>query len=155
MSRLQRCAIGVVTVLAAYAAAGCSAATWQGVAQGLADASAAQNAAASSAKLMLFGGPNHKTYLGCVNCNEFAPDSILNEYGLHGSKYAADSLVNQYSQFGSPYSSYGACSPYASDPPVIVDGNGRFYGRLTMNRYHPQATHNEGLLAWLAAICAD
>lgn len=136
------------------AAAGCSAATWQGVAQGLAQASAAQNAG-ELPKLMLFGGLNHKTYLGCVNCSEFASDSIFNEYGLHGSEYATESVVNPYSQFGSPYSSYSACSPYASDPPVIVDGNGEFYGRLTMNHNHPQATRNESLVGWLVTVCSD
>jgi hypothetical protein len=56
-------------------------------------------------------------------------------------------------EFGSKYSMYSACNPYAVDPPVIVDGNGQFYGRLTLNRYHPQATNNSTLLGWLAAVC--
>jgi hypothetical protein len=38
----------------------------------------------------------------------------------------------------STYSDYGACNPYANDPPVIVDSGGYFYGRLTSNVYHPQ-----------------
>jgi hypothetical protein len=131
--------------------AGCSAATWQGVAQGLA---AASPTAAPAAKLMVFGGADHKT-LGCVNCNEYASDSIFNSYGTHGSKYAVDSVSNHYSHFGSAYSTEGACSPYASDPPVVVDGNGQFYGRLTLNQYHPQRINDSRLLAWLAAICVD
>ena len=105
--------------------------------------------------LMLFGGAGHKTYLGCVNCSEYASDSVFNEYGVHGSKYPVDSVLNPYGQFGSQYSSYGACSPYATDPPVIVDGSGQFYGRLTMNVYHAQRTRDSRLLAWLAAVCAD
>jgi hypothetical protein len=90
-----------------------------------------------------------------VNCNEYASDSIFNSYGPHGSKYAVDSVLNHYGQFGSAYSTEGACSPYASDPPVIVDGNGQFYGRLTLNQYHSQRTNDSRLLAWLAAICVD
>ena len=155
MTRPLRRTIGILIAFVVSAGVGCSTATWQGVAQGLADASASQNAARSSAKLMLFGGLNHTTYLGCVNCSDYASDSIFNQYGSHGSKYATESVLNPYGQYGSRYSTYGACSPYASDPPVIVDGNGQFFGRLTMNHYHPQATHNEQLLAWLAAICSD
>lgn len=104
---------------------------------------------------MLFGGPGHDTYLGCINCNEYSTDSVFNEYGPHGSRYSANSILNPYSQFGSRYSTFGACNTYASDPPVIVDRDGRFYGRLTLNQYHRQATRDGRLLAWLAGVCAD
>ena len=63
------------------------------------------------------------------------------------------SIANHYSEYGSRYSMYGACNPYATDPPVIVDGNGSFYGRLTLNGYHAQRTGDTRLLAWLAAVC--
>ena len=130
---------------------GCTAATWQGIGEGL----AAAQAGSRSVKLMLFGELGHNTYLGCVNCNEYAADSIFNEYGTHGSRFAANSVTNHFSEYGSAYSAYGACNPYATDPPVIVDRNGAFYGRLTLNQYHAQRTRNEHLLAWLAAVCAD
>lgn len=102
---------------------------------------------------MIFGGPGHDTYLGCLSCPEYSGDSVFNEYGSHGNPYGAASIHNSYSQFGSPYSPYSACNPYASDPPVIVDGDGDFYGRLTLNRSHPDATRNGEILAWLAAVC--
>jgi hypothetical protein len=92
---------------------------------------------ATAAKLMIFGGDGHRTYLGCLNCSEYAADSVHNQYGTHGSPYNSESILNHYSQFGSPYSTESACNTYASDPPVIVDGNGRYYGRLTLNQYHP------------------
>jgi len=104
-------------------------------------------------KRMLFGGPNHRTYLGCVNCSAYAADSILNAYGNHGSKYATDSVLNPYGDFGSRYSNYSMCNPYASDPPVIVDGAGNFYGRLTANPYHRQATNDAVLRGWVTATC--
>jgi hypothetical protein len=38
---------------------------------------------------------------------------------------------------------------------VIVDESGRFYGRLTLNRYHPQLGVGASFMAWLAAACRD
>ncbi|MDP9646148.1 hypothetical protein [Paraburkholderia caledonica] len=108
---------------------------------------------AQATKLMLFGSEDHKTYLGCLNCSEYATDSVHNEYGDHGSQYATDSIFNRYGQYGSPYSNDSPCNQYANDPPVIVDGNGAFYGRLTLNAYHPQANKNEKLQGWLAGLC--
>jgi hypothetical protein len=59
---MRRVSIRVVIALTGCVAcgltAGCSAATWQGVAQGLA---AASPTAVPAAKLMLFGGTDHKT----------------------------------------------------------------------------------------------
>lgn len=69
-------------------------------------------------KLMIVGGEGHKTYLGCLSCSEYATDSVFNQYGNYGSRYAIDSVWNHYSDFGSRYSNYGACNPYANDPPV-------------------------------------
>ncbi|HLJ85678.1 MAG TPA: hypothetical protein VKZ53_02585 [Candidatus Angelobacter sp.] len=109
--------------------------------------------AQAPAKLMLFGGLNHKTYLGCLNCSEYVTDSISNEYGIHGSSYSSDSIKNHYSEYGSAYSTYSACNQYASDPPVIVDSNGIYYGRLTLNEYHSQIGVGRDYTDWLKVIC--
>src|SRR5262249_3499377 len=107
-------------------------------------------------KLMLFGGQNHETYLGCLNCSEYARDSIFNEFGQAGNRYSTNSIWNAYGQFGSLYSSYSACNPYASDPPVIVDAEGSFYGRLTVNEYHAQIASGRQYLSWLKTkVCAQ
>lgn len=108
---------------------------------------------ASNQKLMLFGGNNHTVYLGCLNCSEYATDSLLNKYGPHGSPYSTESIFNHYSQYGSAYSTESSCSQYASDPPVIVDGNGAYYGRLTLNRYAKGIGIGTEYMGWLAAIC--
>lgn len=105
------------------------------------------------AKLMLFGGVDHKIYLGCLNCSEYATDSVKNTYGTHGSAYSQDSIFNHYSQYGSPYSTESACNEYASDPPVIVDQDGKFYGKLTLNRYAREIGAGVQLVAWLSAVC--
>jgi hypothetical protein len=108
------------------------------------------------AELMIFGGENHKTYLGCLNCPRYSQDSIYNQYGEHGSRYSTESIWNSYSECGSRYSNYGVCNPYATDPPVIVDANGHYYGRLTMNRYHAQLGDGASFIEWLATnVCQN
>lgn len=105
-------------------------------------------------KIMVFGGLDHKTYLGCLNCSQYATDSVLNQYGQHGSRYALDSIWNHYSEYGSAYSMYGACNAYASDPPVIVDANGNYYGRLTLNKYHAEIGSGQRYYQWLKqSVC--
>lgn len=112
-------------------------------------AAGAAGSQAQPAKLLIFGGADHKTYLGCLNCNEYASDSVFNTYGDHGSPYSTQSIWNHYGEFGSSYSVYGACNAYASDPPVIVDQNGAYYGRLTVNEYHPQRGVGAKYYDWL------
>ncbi|MDR5731265.1 hypothetical protein QCE47_02730 [Caballeronia sp. LZ025] len=106
-------------------------------------------AIAQSTPLLLFGGHDHKVFLGCLTCSEYASNSVHNEYGPHGSAYASESIFNHYSDYGSAYSSNSPCNQYANNPPVIVDEDGGFYGRLTLNQYHAQANQNENLRVWL------
>jgi hypothetical protein len=148
MNRLSIVLVGVVAVLSW---GGCNKATWASAAQGA--AAGLNGAAAAPQKLMVFGGDGHKTYLGCLNCSEYASDSVLNQYGTYGSPYSSQSIFNKYSEFGSKYSQYGACNQYATDPPVIVDHDGRFYGRLTLNQYHSQLGIGRQYLGWLGALC--
>jgi hypothetical protein len=103
---------------------------------------------------MVFGGVDHKTYLGCLNCNEYASDSILNAYGTHGSAFSTESIWNHFSEYGSEFSTYSACSASASDPPVIVDGTGAYYGRLSINQYHSQLGAGAKYHDWLTeTVC--
>ena len=132
------------------AAIGCSPAMRSAAGAALGAAAAAP--VAPTAKIMICGGEGHRTYLGCLSCSEYSTDSIFNAYGNHGSRYSNASIWNQYYDFGSRYSIYGACNPYATDPPVIVDQEGNFYGRLTMNGYHPQIGLGAQYRAWLANV---
>lgn len=109
--------------------------------------------AAAPVKLMLFGGIGHKTYLGCLNCSQYESDSVLNKYGDYGSRYGDASIFNPYGDFGSAYGEYSACNRYAADPPVIVDKDGHFYGRLTINTF-AERTNSERTNAWIAGVCA-
>src|SRR5579864_6734548 len=66
----------------------------------------------SDTKLMIFGGSGHRIYLGCLNCSEYATDSVRNTYGPHGSSYADASVFNRYGDYGSAYSDWSSCNPY-------------------------------------------
>ena len=110
-------------------------------------------AGAPGADYLIFGGPGHETYLGCLSCPASDSESALNEYGTYGSPYSSTSIANPYSKFGSPYSSYSACNPHASDPPVVVDRQGSYYGRLTMNEYNRDQIEGPNTLAWLRSVC--
>lgn len=96
---------------------------------------------------MLFGGEGHKTYLGCLNCNEFASDSVMNEVGRHGSTVHSDSIFDRVGRFGSVVSQDSACNIAASDPPVIVDGQGRFFGAPDRERLPSRANNKPDISA--------
>jgi hypothetical protein len=150
-------ALSFVLSLLAIPVSGCSPTARGNI--GAVAAGAAQGAGATetgTGKLMIFGGADHKTYLGCLNCSQYTADSIFNEYGQHGSRYSSESIWNQFAEYGSAYSQYGACNAYATDPPVIVDGSGKYYGRLTLNQYHPELGAGASYYNWLQqSVCAD
>lgn len=97
--------------------------------------------AEAAEKLMIFGGRNHDVYLGCLNCSEYAIDSV-------------HSIFNSFSIYGSKFSSLSPCNEFATEPPIIVDEEVNFYGRLTLNNSHRQANTNESLIRWLkSSVC--
>ncbi len=51
-------------------------------------ATGAGAAAQNDPALLLFGGADHRTFLGCLNCGQYEGESICNKYAEHGSKYA-------------------------------------------------------------------
>ena len=71
------------------------------------------------------------TYLGFFG-NEYASESIMNNYGSYGSPYTANSVRNDYSQYGSAFGLYSANNPYSSNPPLIIK-SGQLIGYLTNN----------------------
>src|SRR5438876_746569 len=84
----------------------------------------AQVATVPGRKIMLFGGVNHTTYLGCLSCNEFASDSVLNTSGRYGSEFQTGSIFNSFGPYGSKFQSTSACYDFATNPPVTVDNRG-------------------------------
>lgn len=111
---------------------------------------------AKTHKIMLFGGDGHKVYLGCLSCSSSVSDSVRNKFGPHGSRFASESVWNHFSDYGSKFSDYGVCNQFATDPPVIVDEDGTYYGRLTLNRYHAEIGAGKQLIDWLnSEVCEN
>lgn len=98
--------------------------------------------------LLLFGGDDHKTFLGCLNCVDTSEFSVCNEYGHFGSEYSSDSIWNEYGHFGSEYSSQSPWDGYSSDAPIIVDKDGNSFGYFTVNEFH----HDRTRINWLVAV---
>jgi hypothetical protein len=93
--------------------------------------------------ILIFGGEKHNVYLGCLNCNKFENSSIWNIYGDNGSKYNDVCIWNEYSDFGGEYSDQSPFNKYASNPPVLVDSDGNFYGYFTADEYFRKRTTNK------------
>ena len=74
---------------------------------------------AQAQTLKIYGGADHDVYLGKLNASNFDSELIWNGYGTYGSEY----------------SSYSPFNEYASNPPVLVDDDGNFYGYFTINAY--------------------
>jgi hypothetical protein len=89
--------------------------------------------------LRIFGGYDHRTFLGYLTCNASDNDSIFNKSGQFGScsSYGTDDSLycrGAFAKFGDTgiLANESACSPGANDPPVIVDQQGRYYGRFSV-----------------------
>ena len=97
-------------------------------------------------ELLLFGGPNHDVFLGCLNCSKYDTGSVWNKYGDFGSRYSDKSIWNRYGTYGSKYSDECPWNRYGQTPPVIVDRAGNFYGYFTANAYFPKRTTIKAML---------
>jgi hypothetical protein len=153
--RAHRATAALVAEIAAAAFVGYAAYKWGNsigtFAQSL-DNSAARQA---PSKVMLFGGPNHKTYLGCLTCLKGDSESVSTPGGRYGPPIGAEGIWNPVGQFGSPVSPYSACNPVAADPPVIVNEQGNYLGRLTLNRAHLQIGQGNKFYDWLrTTVCS-
>ena len=95
--------------------------------------------------LLLFGGEDHKTFLGCLNCAARDTSSVCNKYGK-GSKYDSDSIWNKYGDFGSKYSSDSPWNKFTNSAPIIVDKDGASYGYFSANKFHTDRTKIKSLV---------
>ncbi len=89
---------------------------------------------AQTPALLLYGGDDHQTFLGCANCSKFEGDSICNQFGQFGSEFQSDSIWNMFGTYGSKFNSSSPWNEFAQRSVAIVDRNGGFYGYLTANK---------------------
>lgn len=102
---------------------------------------------------LVFGGENYKTFYGCLTCPATDASSINNPYSEYGNKLSVSSVLNKFNPIRNPYDAYSMCNKMAINPPIVVDGNGKFYGELTLNTARPGRTRAPYLQGWLAASC--
>ncbi len=96
-----------------------------------------------SQTLHLYSGKDNNLYLGCLNCSEFDQNSVWNNYGTYGNKFSQKSIWNEYGTYGSLFSSESPWSEFSTNPPVIVDKEGNFYGYLTVNKFYKKRAEFE------------
>ena len=100
-------------------------------------------ASAATPALLLFGGKDHNTFLGCLNCSRLDSGSVCNRFGDFGSQFSDASIWNQFGDYGSRFADTSPWNRLASEPPVVVDKDGSFYGYFTANRFHDRRTNNK------------
>lgn len=133
----------------------CSPALVRGISQDVAalNGQAPQPAGVPGQAIYIFGGTNHRVFLGCLSCSSTAANAITNQYGEFGSRFG-ETVLNRFSDYGSKYSDLSACNPYANDPPVVVGADGTYYGRLSMNPRFTTGPHVHIAAAWITSVCA-
>ena len=101
----------------------------------------------------VWGGASHTQYLGfftCVFCQEFASESINNQFGSYGSQFSSTSIRNQFSSYGSQFSADSVCNQFASNPPRVYNSNRTvYYGELTINQFRGEAIKTATIVNWL------
>jgi len=71
--------------------------------------------------------------LGVITQNEFAANSILNEFGKYGSEFSATSIFNHFGKYGSEFSQLSPFNEFTTTPPQIITPSGQFLAYLTKN----------------------
>jgi hypothetical protein len=98
--------------------------------------------------LLLFGGQDHKDFLGCLNCVNTSQASVCNELGKYGSEFNSDSIWNSFGKYGSSFSEYSPWNSFTDKAPIIVDRDGKSYGYFSVNAFH----HDRTRIKWLVAV---
>jgi hypothetical protein len=98
--------------------------------------------------LLLFGGQDHKDFLGCLNCVNTSQASVCNQMGKYGSAFNTNSIWNSFGKYGSSFSEYSPWNSFADKAPIIVDKDGKSYGYFSVNAFHCDRTR----IKWLVAV---
>jgi len=110
--------------------------------------------APTTARFEVWGGPNQSVFLGCWNCNQFAAESVFNQFGKYGSRFSQTSIWNHFSPYGSEFNTNGACNQFATNPPILLNTSTRRFSELTLNPFRPFAERDSTIVGFLrTTIC--
>jgi len=122
----------------------------------MAPAGHAQNSM-TKPSIQIYAGPLHRDYLGCLNCDQFDPLSIWDNYGAFGLDNAYPDM-SRYAEYRRPKGRYSACDAYAKDPPILIDNARKDYGVFSTSDTRADSIcgpHGDpGLCSKLKAMCA-
>ena len=105
-------------------------------------------AGATDHRLLLFGGPERRDFLGCVTCEGTDPYSIWNPDNDYGSPKHPLSIWNRTGRYGSENSPDSPWTARPETPPVVVDRVGNFCGYFVIDRSFPERVKDD-YLVWL------
>jgi hypothetical protein len=100
--------------------------------------------------LLIFGGPGHKTFIGCICDGEQSIALEGGTYGPQGFNPDNASLWSPFGLFHDRFGDYSACARFVKDPPIVVTPDGRPICRLTIDLTNPFQCKAPSLLEWLS-----
>ncbi len=92
----------------------------------------------------IYADDDDNTYLGTID-NEFASDSIFNDFGVYGNEFGAKSIWNDFGSFGGEFSAHSPFNKFSSSSPLIVK-NKKIIGRLSVNQFEAGAVDPRWLM---------
>jgi hypothetical protein len=91
-------------------------------------------------QLLIYGGNDHKIFLGCLNCVVNSPTSVCNENGRYGWDLQPNSIWNPNGKFGSDISPTSPWNDLGRNPPLLKTPDGASFGYLTTNTLNRKRT---------------
>ena len=83
-------------------------------------------------QFLIYAGPLHRDYLGCLNCDQFDPNSVWDGYGALGWGNAYTD-ASHFATYRTRHGRYSSCDKFAADPPILIDRSLNHYGVLNVS----------------------
>ncbi|MDB5101488.1 MAG: hypothetical protein JWM80_5909 [Cyanobacteria bacterium RYN_339] len=99
--------------------------------------------------LLLYGGPKHDVFLGCLTCESRDPQSIFNPEAPYGKSSLERSIWNPHGPYGSRKSPYSPWNPTAAQPPQLRDEYDAVHGSFSVNPHLADRTRDPATIRFL------
>jgi len=83
-------------------------------------------------QFLIYAGPLHRDYLGCLNCDQFDPNSVWDAYAALGWTNAYLD-ASHFAAYRTRHGRYSSCDKFAADPPILIDRSLNRYGVLNVS----------------------